>query len=342
MKEDKLQRLAIIALSISIAVTVIGVMLPAVAAGVSVTRELPDTPVGPRGDVYVTLNQSDFTENMGSVNETLPEGFKYVPGSIMGDASLLSYDETTNELKIQFENATTVKYLVEAGTAEQIENANFSGTYYTTTFPGLENIVGDIGGDTTLTLAEPTPTPTVTEAPPSGNGAGGGGGGIPPAPPAETLPYVHLNADPAEIPADGTSTSTITTSVWDGDKWVMENLTVNFSTDSGEITASVAIVNGTATGILTAGAEEGIANVRAEANLSGDIGVVSATTTVNFTTTGVTPTVTATPEVTATETPTAAETPTATPAKGIPGFEGIFAVSGLLAVAYLVMRRRRG
>lgn len=341
MKEDKLQRLAIIALSISIAVTVIGVM--PVAAEVSVTRELPDTPVGPRGDVYVTLNQSGFLWDIGDVKETLPEGFKYVPGSIIGEARFISYDETTNELMIQFKNETTIKYLVEAGTAEQIETAVFSGKYFTT--EDLKPIEGDIGGDTTLTLAEPTPTPTVTEAPPSGNGAGGGGGGIPPAPSAGTPAYIDLNATPAEIPADATSTSTITASVWDGEDWMMENLTVNFSTDSGEITASVAIVNGTATGILTAGTEEGIANVTAEANLSGDIGAVSATTTVNFTTPGVTPTATATPEVTVTETPTAVETPAATPTPagrwGVPGFEGIFAIAGLLAVAYLVKRRRR-
>ncbi|MGB2728479.1 MAG: invasin domain 3-containing protein [Halobacteriota archaeon] len=324
-------------------------VMPATAAEVSVIRDLPDA-VSQGEGFYVTLNQSNFTLNLGAVTEKLPEGFEYVEGSAKddkGEQVILNYS-TTNELTIEFAGeANTITYLVDAGTAEQIETAEFYGTWTTLRSLGSVDILtGEVKGDKNLTLAEVTPTPTPTATPGDGNG-GGGGGGIPPAPPAETLPYVHLNATPADIPADGTSTSTITASVWDGDKWVMENLTVNFSTDLGNITASVLIVNGTATGILTAGTEEGIANVRAEANLSGDIGVINATTTVNFTTPGVTPTPTPTPVVTATETPTAAETPIAaeTPAGrwGIPGFEVIFAIAGLLAVAYLVrMRRRRG
>ena len=322
-----------------IAVLVLLVM-PATAA-VSVTRDLPDA-VSPGEDFYVNLSQSGFIQDTGEVKERLPDGFKYVKGSAKDSVGNIAEvrNDTTNEPTIVFEGMTTITYWVEAGTAEQIETAEFSGTWFTFG----EEEPGDVTGDTNLTLAEvtPTPTPTATAAPSGGNGGGGGGGGIPPAPPAETPAYIHLNATPAEIPADEISTSTITASVWDGNKWVMENLTVNFSADSGDIPASAAIVNGTATGILTAGTKEGVATVRAEANLSGDIGVRNATTTVNFTTPGVTPTPTATPEVTVTETPTAAETPTPTPAGGIPGFEGIFAVAGLLAVAYLVMGRRRG
>jgi len=197
MKKDKIQKLAIIVLSLSIAVTVIGVM-PA-AAEVTVTRDLPDTPVGPRDDVFVTLNQSGFYKNDGSVNETLPEGFEYVEGSIEGNASLISYDKTTNELKIQFENETTVKYLVMR-TAEQITDAVFSGTYYTT-YENLTSTTGDIEGETTLTLAEPTPTPT--EVPPSGDGAGGGGGGAPTTPtptPAVMTPSPGVTPTPAATP----------------------------------------------------------------------------------------------------------------------------------------------
>ena len=344
MKIDKLQRLAITALSLSIVVA-IGVM-PAVAA-VSVTRDLPDTPVSPRDDVYVTLNQSGFLWNIGEVKETLPGGFKYVEGSSSGE-EIPTYDEVTNELIIHFANETTITYLVEAGsTAEQIADAVFSGKYFITD-EDLNPIEEDVEGDTTLTLAESTPTPTAT--PPSGNGGGNGGnGGIPPTPPAETPPYIALGANPADIAADGSSTSTLTASVWDEEKWVLENLTVNFSTSLGNITASAVIANGTATAILTAGMEEGVATITAEANLSGDIGIVTNTTAVNFTAPVATPTptviATPTPTVTVSPTPavTVSPTPTPSPTKKplIPGFEAGFAIASLLAVAYLVMRRRK-
>jgi len=106
----------------------------------------------------------------------------------------------------------------------------------------------------------------------------------PPPPPNETPSSIFLSADPTGIPADGLSTSMINASVWEeGEFWVWFGLTVNFSTDSGEITASALIVNGTATAILTAGTEPGVATITAEANF-GDF-VLTNTTTVNFTTT---------------------------------------------------------
>jgi len=341
MKKSNLQTLSSIALFLSI--VFIGAVMPATAAG-DVTRDLPDA-VSSEGDVYVTLNQSGFSLiEVVVVTEILPEGFEYVVGTAKdseGEQVFPKYNETTKGLEITFLNRTSITYIVEAGTKGQIETAVFSGTWIAL----LSDDSGYVKGDENITFAEePTPTPTATAAPGGGNGGGGngggGGGGIPPAPPAETPAYIHLNATPADVPADGTSTSTITASVWDGDEWVMENRTVNFSADSGDIPASAAIVNGTATGVLTAGTEEGIANVRAETNLSGDIGVLNATITVNFTTPGVTPTPTATPTAEVTPEVTA----TATPAGrwGIPGFEVIFAIAGLLAVAYLVKRRRRG
>jgi PGF-CTERM protein len=319
--------------------------MPATAAAVSVTRDLPDKPVSPNEVIHVTLNQSGFWQldniSAGTVTEELPDGFKF--RGVLSGGELREY--VANEYTIDFKSETTLIYIVEAGTADQIKKASFSGTW--TTLDGGE---GDIKGDTTLTLAVPTPAPT--EAPPSGDGGGAGGGGAgggpPPSPPVGKPASIHLNATLAEIPADGTSTSAITAFVWDGEEWVMENLTVNFSTSLGSITASVPIVNESAIAILTAGTEEGIANVTAEANLSGEIGVINSTTTVNFTTPPeATPTATETPGVTATPTPTATavETPTSTASPAakpwIPGFEGILAVAGLLAVAYLVLRRRR-
>lgn len=196
------------------------------------------------------------------------------------------------------------------------------------------------GNFTKVTFLEPG----ATAAPPSGNG---GDGRIPPTPPAGTPAYIDLSANPTDIPADGSSTSTLTASVWDGEDWVLDNLTVNFSTSLGKITASAVIENGTATGILTAGTEEGVATITAEANLNGDIGTVTNTTRVNFTTPGVTPTppvtVTPTPTITVSPTPTATVSPTPSPTSKplIPGFEAVFAIAGLLTVAYLVKWRRR-
>ena len=196
---------------------------------------------------------------------------------------------------------------------------------------------------TSVTFLEPGATPSPTA--PSGNG------GIPPTPPAGTPAHIALGANPADIPADGVSTSTITASVWDGEDWVLDNLMVNFSTSLGSITSSAVIMNGTATAVLTAGMGEGVANVTAEANLNADIGTVTNTTRVNFTTPGVTPTpavnVTLTPAPTVTVSPTPAATvsptPTPSPTKKplIPGFEAVFAIASLLSVAYLVLRRGR-
>jgi hypothetical protein len=108
---------------------------------------------------------------------------------------------------------------------------------------------------------------------------------LPPSPPNDTPPSVFLTANPREVYADGTSTSTINASVWDRTAWVWFGLPVDFSTDSGEIISSAFIVNGTATVTLTAGTEPVVATIRAEADLGGSLGIVTNTTTVNFTTT---------------------------------------------------------
>lgn len=325
-------------IALFLAIVVI-VAIPAAAAEVSVTRDLPDA-VSPGAEFKVSLNQSGFYFT-GSVTETLPEGFSY--RGVLSGGTLYEYDETTNDLTMDFQaGALTLIYKVKAGTAEQVEDAVFSGTW--TTFDSqLNPISGSIGGETRLTVAEPTPTPT--EAPPSGGGAGGGGGApaptIPPAPPAETPPYIELTAIPAEIPADGVSTSMITAFVWNGEDWVVEDLAVNFSTSLGTIPASASVVNGSATGILTAGSEEGSADVTAEANLP-EVGFLTNTTTVTFTKPDVTlmptPTSTAAPGVTPGVTPASSPTPK----PGIPGFEAVFTIAGLLIVGYLVRRRRGG
>jgi len=84
------------------------------------------------------------------VNETLPEGFTYVPDSLTGNASVYSYDETTNHLTINFRDETTVTYNVTASSHDQIP-AEFSGTYKTFT-AGMEVETGDVGGDTEVVV----------------------------------------------------------------------------------------------------------------------------------------------------------------------------------------------
>jgi len=154
MKRNK--KLLSTVLTVIIVLSVCAV-ISATAADVSVTRDLPDTPVSPGEEINVSLTQSGFFL-AGFVNETLPEGFTYVPNSLTGNASVYSYDATTNNLTINFESETMVTYIIESGMAEQIENAVFSGTYKTFD-GGLKPITGGVEGDTTLTLAEPTPMP---------------------------------------------------------------------------------------------------------------------------------------------------------------------------------------
>ena len=210
------KQIVAISIALFIAVALMGI-LPAVAADVSVTRSLPDTPISQKELIVVNLTQSGFHLDYGSVTETLPEGFTYIPGSIKGEASIISYDTTTNELKIQFENATSISYMVGAGTADQIANAQFSGTYWFKD-AAMKTIEGAITGDTTLTVAgEPTPT----SGNGGGNGGGGNGGGTTPTPspsptatPGETSspsPTATPSVSPTASPAE-TATATTTPS----------------------------------------------------------------------------------------------------------------------------------
>ena len=219
---DKIEKSAVIAV-LSLVIAVIGMcVLPATAADVDVvvTRDLPDEPVGPKEVITVTLTQSGFFQNVGWVNETLPEGFTYVVGSVAdGDGYPVvidaDYMETTDKITIPFgysENKTTMTYKVEADTLEHIRDAEFSGTWTTISSlgPPVEYQTGEVTGDTKLTAAEEEPTPTPT--PPYNGGNGGGGSGVSggttsPAPtptPGET---------PATSPTPGaTLTPTVTVS----------------------------------------------------------------------------------------------------------------------------------
>lgn len=170
---DNSKRLLCTILAAIIVLSVYGVgILPVSANGasVSVTRILPDPGIVKTNEEFVvTLTQSDFLLNTGIVNEALPEGFTYVPGSLTGNASA-SYDETTNNLTIDFESELTVTYNVTASSYDQIP-AEFSGTYKTLT-PELDVEIGNVGGDMEVVVdgtppytEEHDPAPSATNVP---------------------------------------------------------------------------------------------------------------------------------------------------------------------------------
>lgn len=198
-------------------------LLPATAADAVVTRDLPDVPVRPGEDIRVTITQSGFFYDTGGVLEEIPEGFRYVRGSVVdGDGYPVvipeDSEETTDEITLDFgasENKTTLSYVVVAETAEAIENAVFSGTWKTLRSLTTEEYeTGDVTGDTTLELAEEEPTPT----PGNGNGGGGsnGDGAATPTPTVTTTPGGTLSPSPGATPtvspgATGTPTVSPTT-----------------------------------------------------------------------------------------------------------------------------------
>ena len=163
--------------------------MPLAAADVSVTRDLPDA-VSPGQEFSVSLTQSDFLLNTGIVTETLPEGFRYVVGSLRSDTA--EYDEATNNLTLDFEGETTITYLVRAGAAAQIENAAFSGIWKTANMQ-LDKLSGEVEGDTALTVAVLTP-------PPSGNGGGNGGGAGGGTTPTSPTPTPDIAPSPSASP----------------------------------------------------------------------------------------------------------------------------------------------
>jgi hypothetical protein len=256
--------------------------------------------------------------------------------------------EVTDDVRVKSVSANGVRLIQKGDTDVWWEYIKAEEGINVPVVVTAEDVAGETATDSSQKYNATGPAGTTPTAP-SGDGGNGGDGEIPPTPPAGTPAHIALNANPADIPADGISTSTITASVWNGEEWVLGNLTVNFSTSLGNTTESAVIMNGTATAILTAGMEEGAATITAEANLSGDIGAVTNTTAVNFTTPGVTPTpavnvtLTPAPTVMVSPTPAATVSPTPSPTKKplIPGFEAVFAIASLLAVAHLVLRRGR-
>jgi len=184
-----------IAIALVLSTVIIAAMPVTAAADVSVIRDLSDDPVYAEDEIEVSLNQSGFFIT-GLVTETLPEGFTCTGLASGSGGEIREYDETTNNLTIGFGSESTVTYIVETGTAEQIETAVFSGTWSTMDLQG-EKINGDVEGDDTLTLGvgpKPTPTPT----PGNGNGGNGGGTTTPtPTPTATTSPTAGETPSPS-------------------------------------------------------------------------------------------------------------------------------------------------
>ena len=112
----------------------------------SVTRDLPDA-VSPGETFNVSLTQSGFLLDAGIVTETLPAGFTYVLGSLPSDTA--EYEPATNNLTLYFKGVTKLTYHVEAGTAEQIEDAVFSGVWKTLDMQ-LNKLSGDVAGETRI------------------------------------------------------------------------------------------------------------------------------------------------------------------------------------------------
>ncbi|NMX22062.1 hypothetical protein C5S30_06455 [ANME-1 cluster archaeon GoMg4] len=203
-----------IVIALVLSTVIIAAMPVTAAADVSVTRDLPDDPVYAEDEIEVSLNQSGFFSfgagGTGIVWEVLPEGFTCTGLASGSGGEIKEYDRTTNTLRIDFPGETTVTYVVETGTAEQIETAVFSGTWNTSD-SSLNKISGDVDGDTTLTLAEgPKPTPTPT--PGNGNGGNGGNGGVTPTP--TPTPTATATVTPGETPLPSPTAGATATPTW--------------------------------------------------------------------------------------------------------------------------------
>jgi len=198
-----------IAIALVLSTVIIAAMPVTAAADVSVIRDLPDEPVYAEDEIEVSLNQSGFFIT-GLVTETLPEGFTCKGLASGSGGEIREYDTATNTLTIGFGSETTVTYIVETGTAEQIETAVFSGTWSTMDLQG-EKINGDVEGDGTLTLGvgpKPTPTPT----PGNGNGGNGGNGGGTTTP--TPTPTATATVTPGETATPSPTSGATATPTW--------------------------------------------------------------------------------------------------------------------------------
>jgi len=137
------------------------------AEGVTVTRELPSIVKTNEMFVVTLMNQSGFFL-LGRVTETLPEGFEYVNGSFTGKGTA-TYNEPTQELKLEFRNETSVTYSVNASSYDQIppDPAEFSGTYkgFVIIDGGIKLVLDEEVGGKSGVIVDGTPPNTYNHNP---------------------------------------------------------------------------------------------------------------------------------------------------------------------------------
>jgi|LGOV01.1.fsa_nt_gb arginine repressor len=150
----------------SIIVTAMALMLffamTSAVSAATVTRDLPGT-VDAGADFDVTISQTGFFI-VGTVTEILPPGYSYVPGSAT-DVDSADYNYQTRELKLVIDAGnSSVTYEVKAGTSD----GTFTGTY-STIDSGANPDLGDVTGDSIVTITPINGEVTVTRNFPSGS-----------------------------------------------------------------------------------------------------------------------------------------------------------------------------
>ncbi|RJS68225.1 hypothetical protein CW696_09165 [ANME-2 cluster archaeon] len=141
--------------------------MAATASAVSVTRDLPDVPVTAGAEFEVSISQTGFFV-VGTVTEVLPVGYAYVGGSATGVDDAV-YTPGTRTLVLTIDSGvSTVTYNVTAGTAD----GTFVGTYATVD-GNADPVLGDVGGQDTVTIVvNGPPQPRIT-SPANGDAVSG-------------------------------------------------------------------------------------------------------------------------------------------------------------------------
>ena len=154
------------------------------------------------------------------------------------------------------QNGTTVHFSTNLGRVDPIDAQTKNG-YATTTF-----IAGDVSGLADVVATSGGTGSTTTPPPSTGNGSSGGTGTTTPASTnsntvritvgGAAADNVVLNASSTSVPVGG-GTVTLTASVLDVNGNRLRNVPINFSTDAGTLSATVATTdaNGDATVQLT-------------------------------------------------------------------------------------------
>jgi len=200
-KKSNNKRWLCTALTAVIVMSIFSVGIVPVSAGVaSVTRDLPDGPVGTNEKIVVSLALSNFECSilgrvLGSVKETLPDDFTYVEGSVSSpvEVNFTEYNPKRNELKIVFNDNETTTYTFvvtyNVTTSSDPQTAVFAGTYKACVVGGFEE--GAVDGEKTVEVKAPDTTPPYT----SGHNPAKGATNVP----IDTNIVVHVKDDDAGV-----------------------------------------------------------------------------------------------------------------------------------------------